>query len=89
MLFDRFEAYDVQETRRISKEEGRLEGRVEGRIGEIIRLVCKKIEKKYSVPEIADMLEEEEGVIQQIYDIAVQFAPEYDVEKIYEKMKTE
>lgn len=85
MLFDRFEAYDVQETRRISKEEGRLEGR----IGEIIRLVCKKIEKKYSVPEIADMLEEEEGVIQQIYDIAVQFAPEYDVEKIYEKMKTE
>lgn len=26
MLFDSFEAYDVQETRRLSREEGRLEG---------------------------------------------------------------
>ena len=30
MMFDNFQAYDVQETRRISREEGRLEGRIEG-----------------------------------------------------------
>jgi len=30
MMFDSFEAYDVQETRRISREEGRKEGREEG-----------------------------------------------------------
>ncbi len=29
MLFDSFEAYDVQETRRISREEGRIEGKIE------------------------------------------------------------
>ena len=29
MLFDSFEAYDVQETRRISKEEGKAEGKAE------------------------------------------------------------
>ena len=26
MMFDNFQAYDVQETRRISREKGRLEG---------------------------------------------------------------
>lgn len=26
MMFDTFESYDVQETRRISREEGRIEG---------------------------------------------------------------
>lgn len=29
MLFDSFEAYDVQETRRISKTEGKAEGKAE------------------------------------------------------------
>ena len=29
MLFDSFEAYDVQETRRVSKEEGKAEGKAE------------------------------------------------------------
>ena len=29
MLFDSFEAYDVQETRRISKAEGKAEGKAE------------------------------------------------------------
>ena len=29
MLFDSFEAYDVQETRRISREEGKIEGKIE------------------------------------------------------------
>ena len=29
MLFDSFETYDVQETRRVSKEEGKAEGKAE------------------------------------------------------------
>ena len=32
MMFDSFEAYDVQETRRVSREEGRIEGERAGRI---------------------------------------------------------
>ena len=29
MLFDSFEAYDVQETRRISRKKGKIEGKIE------------------------------------------------------------
>ncbi len=78
MLFDSFEAYDVQETRRVSREEGRLE--------EKVRFVHRKIKKGYSVSKIADMLEEDAGVVQRIYDIAMKYAPEYDVGKIVEKL---
>ena len=39
MLFDSFEVYDVQETRRISREEGHKEGREE----RLVEQICKKI----------------------------------------------
>lgn len=39
MLFDSFEAYDVQETRRVSREEGKVEGKIEGKIEDIIELL--------------------------------------------------
>lgn len=79
MMFDNFQAYDVQETRRVSREEGRLEGRIEGeRAGRIegeqlhlIKLVIKKIEKQCSAAQIAEILEEPLDTIQQIYDIAL------------------
>lgn len=78
MLFDSFEAYDVQETRRISKEEGKMY--------QLVKLVCKKIVKGLSVSEIADMLEEDEETIQRISDAAEEFAPDFDVDKIMEKL---
>ena len=43
MLFENFEAYDVQETRRVSRAEGRAEGRAE--------MVLKLREDKGSVPD--------------------------------------
>lgn len=84
MLFDSFEAYDVQETRRISREEG-LEA---GREKERIRIICKMFRKNRSVAEIADLLEEDEREIQKICDIAVKYAPDYDADKILEELKT-
>lgn len=39
MLFENFEAYDVQETRRISKEEGKAEGKIEGMAEGILKLL--------------------------------------------------
>ena len=85
MMFDNFQAYDVQETRRVSREEGRLEGRIEGeragriegeRTGRIegeqlhlIKLVIKKIEKQCSAAQISEILEEPLDIIQQIYNI--------------------
>ena len=79
MLFDSFEAYDVQETRRISREEG------ENR--KLVQLVCKKMKKNYAVSEIADLLEEDEKNIQEIVDVAVKYAPDYDVDRIMEEMR--
>ena len=89
MLFDSFEAYDVQETRRISREEGRIEGRIEGHMEGIVQLVCKKLQKGLSVEEIADMLEEDENYIQKICGVAEKYAPEYDLEKIMEELQNQ
>lgn len=43
MLFDSFEAYDVQETRRVSRAQGRLEGADLS----LIRQVCKKYKNRF------------------------------------------
>ena len=61
MMFDSFEAYDVQETRRISEAKGNVK--------RIITQTLKKLAKDHSVPEIADMLEEDEALIQRICNI--------------------
>ena len=45
MMFDNFQAYDVQETRRVSREEGRIEGKIEDEQLLLIKLVIKKLEK--------------------------------------------
>ena len=100
MMFDNFQAYDVQETRRVSREEGRLEGRIEGeragriegeRTGRIegeqlhlIKLVIKKIEKQCSAAQISEPLD----IIQQIYDIALCQAPDYNADKILKELNS-
>ena len=53
---------------------------------QLIRLVIKKLQKGNSVEETADMLEEEPENIRKIYEIAASMAPDYDVEKIYQKL---
>ena len=112
MMFDNFQAYDVQETRRVSREEGRLEGRIEGeragriegectgriegeRTGRIegeqlhlIKLVIKKIEKQCSAAQISEILEEPLDTIQQIYDIALCQAPDYNADKILKELNS-
>ena len=81
MLFDSFEAYDVQETRRISKEEGSTL--------RLITQVCKKTQKQIPLAEIAEMLEEDISVIQPVYNIAVQSAPDYNEDAIFAELHPE
>ena len=76
MMFDNFQAYDVQETRRVSREEGRIEGEQL----HLIKLVIKKIEKQCSAAQISEILEEPLDIIQQIYDIALCQAPDYNAD---------
>ena len=84
MMFDNFQAYDVQETRRVSREEGRIEG--EQLL--LIKLVIKKLEKNYSAEQIAEILEESLDTIQPICDIALQQAPDYDADKVFEELNS-
>lgn len=49
----------------------------------LIELVCKKIVKGKNFMVIAEELEEDESLIQKIYEAAVKAAPDYDKGKIY------
>ena len=96
MMFDNFQAYDVQETRRVSREEGRLEGRIEGeRAGRIegerlhlIKQVIKRIELQYSVNQIAESLLEPLDIIQPIYDIVLQQESDYNANLILDELNS-
>jgi len=57
-----------------------------GEMQKLVSLVCKKLAKGNSAEEIADMLEEETEVIQNISDIAAQYAPNYDIDKITKEL---
>lgn len=54
--------------RQQGREEGLLEGRIEGQQQKLYEQVQKKLEKGCSIPEIADMLEENEDVIREIIE---------------------
>lgn len=90
MMFDSFEAYDVQETRRVSREEGRIEGERAGRIeGEqlyLIKQIIKRIIKNSPVSQIATDLMEPLDTIQPIYDLAMKQAPDFNAEKIFAQL---
>ncbi len=82
MLFDSFEAYDVQETRRVS----RAEGKAEGEKYHLVKQICRKMKKDMAAEEIAEQLEEDVNEVKRIYDIAFRFAPGFDVDKITEEV---
>lgn len=67
------------------RAEGREEGRAEERYQNLISKILRKIQKNCTVPEIADMLEEDEEIVQKIYDIAISQGKECDVEQIYQE----
>ena len=63
--------------------QGRNVGKREGEASKVIEIVIKKYKKGCSVKETADMLEEPQTLIKQIYDVIGQCAPDYNVEAIY------
>ena len=73
----------IMEGRNVGKREGKLEGKREGEASKVIEIVIKKYKKGCSVKETADMLEEPQTLIKQIYDVIGQCAPDYNVEAIY------
>ena len=97
------EAKTMAHIREDSYEEGELAGKKIGqeigqKIGEkigqqigqelkLIEIVCKKLKKNKTAEQIADELEEKITDIEKIYAVAEKFAPDYDVNKIYEATK--
>ena len=76
-------ADDLRESREEGIMEGRNVGKREGEASKVIEIVIKKYKKGCSEKETADMLEEPQTLIKQIYDVIGQCAPDYNVEAIY------
>lgn len=70
-----------------ARQDGITEGREEGEQVKLIKLICKKLLKNRTPEEICEDLEEEMGTIMPICELAREFAPEYDSEKVYEKLR--
>lgn len=49
----------------------------------------QEVSKNKSIEEIADDLEEDVSTIEKIYNVAGEFAPEYDIDSIMEVLEKE
>ena len=67
-------------------DDGIAEGEAKGEAKTLIELICRKIAKGKELSQIADELEDDEDSIREIYDAALGFAPDFDVEKIYNSL---
>ena len=68
---------------------GYEQGEKNGEEKKLIEQICKKMKKNLSAGEIAKILEEDERIVQRIYDTALSFAPNYDIEKIRNRLVAE
>lgn len=72
-----------EDVKEMGKQEGLSEGISQGDEIRLIRMICKKLQKNVSIPDISEMLEEEESRVEEIVNAAKSFAPNYDVNEIY------
>ena len=66
--------------------EGEKQGYKEGEEKKLIGLICKKMKKNCSAEEIADLLEEDKEKVEAIYNTVLDFAPDYNIERIWKKL---
>lgn len=78
--------YDEKKHLKNTYNEGYEHGQQSGEYKKLISQTCKKLRKGYSVEEIAEFLEEDISVICKIVEAAKMYAPEYDIEKIFEQL---
>ena len=67
-------------------QQGIEQGIEQGRNRQLILMVCRKIKKEKTLNQIAIELDESLDVITPIYRAALQFAPDYNVDKIYDTL---
>lgn len=89
--------YDEEEELRKLRDAEYRNGKLAGeKIGEkrgetqhLISLLCKKLKKHQTIPQIADALEKSEEEIGRLCKIAEKYAPEYDVEAVFREINGE
>lgn len=59
---------------------------MEGKIEQTIKKTIKKYRKGCSIEQTADMLEESPALIRQIYELIAEYAPDENVECIYQRL---
>ena len=74
--------YNEEEVMELFKADGERKGDEKRLIG----MICKKLKKGKDIDTIADELEEEVETIAPIIETAIKFAPDYDVDAIYEEL---
>lgn len=67
-------------------EDGEAIGLEKGELRKLISQVCKKMKKNQSLERIAGDLVEEVSVIEPIYAVAKESAPDYDIDEIFQKI---
>ena len=70
-----------------AQEAARVEARAEAEEYQLVKLICKKLRQGTSVELIAKELEEDLGRVRGICKAAKGLAPDYDAEKVMEKLK--
>ncbi len=69
-------------------EKGIKEGVGIGADKHLISQIAKKLKKGKSIEIIAEDVEEEVSVIMPIFNVAQKYAPDYDVDAIYEELSS-
>ena len=64
-------------------ERGIEQGIEQGEERQLIRMVCRMLRKGFAPDQIADVLDEDEARINAICNLAEQFAPDYDEDKVF------
>jgi len=79
---------EVYETRGMARgmAKGMAQGMARGEELKLIQLICRKLAKNNDAKSIAELLEEDLSVVATVCEVAKAFAPEYDCDKIYQKL---
>lgn len=83
-IYEYNEELHLKTLRQEGYEDGVADGKETGKYLSMISLICKKIQKGKSLAVIAEELEEDVTTVEKIYNIAQGFAPDYNVEDIYQ-----
>ena len=77
----------LEEGIEIGVSQGIKQGISQGEILKLVSLVCRKLQKGKNATVIAEELEEEQTLVDQICEVAKSFAPNYDEQAICEALK--